>query len=821
MSERGGRGKEASGRAASGVSRRHWPWVVAILAVVAFAFYPLVFQGKVFSSPDAQAPQGFAVYAEKERAQTGEYPLWNPFIFCGVPAFAALAYNPDVYFPDWILKPLGSVAPPMLWLIAYYAVGAIGLYLLARDRGAAPGPAALAGLLYALTPNLIAVGAHGHGSQLVNSGWIPVALFALHRWLARGRVVWLALLALVLGAQILRGHVQIAYYTWIAVGGYLLFYLLDRRHPSGLFTVGPRRALLGVALALVVAACLGAVLALPVAAYAPHSIRGGGPGGGVTLDYATGWSLGWAELGTLLVPSALGFGGPTYWGTMPFTDYPNYMGILTLALAIVALLPGAPTRGGRGGATGAEPPALHPGYFLALAVFGLLVALGKNFPLYQLLYEVLPGWKKFRVPVMVLVLTQLGTAVLAALGLTRLLAAAGAAKAAGLGRRLGLSALIGLGLVLVVLLAGGAIHDRYAAAFRSSPRISAQLAGQPDRARALGNEAATRFQGDLVKGLVLLTLGAGLGFLAVGKRVRGEILVGGLAVLAAVDLGPIDAVIMGPMVAPRSALELPSDPDPIGRFLLAQEGRFRILPIEEFATNRFATWGIASAGGYHAAKPILYQNFMAAVGLDDLSLFRYPERFKILDLLNVRFLVTGLNLGESERFRLAFDGPIRAYENRQVGPRIFIAGTARTEPDDRAALGFLLDPHLDLTRVAVVDRDPGPLGGNAVTGEATIKSSLLNRIQVDVQSSGPALLVLGELFAPGWRATVDGQPAPIVRTDLIYRGVRVPGGAHEVTFRYTTPGLRTGLGLTLGAGLVIAIAFVGSLAAGLRRPQRG
>ncbi len=106
----------------------------------------------------------------------------------------------------------------MLWLIAYYMVGAIGLSdFLARDRGAAPGPAALGGLLFALTPNPIAVGAHGHGSQLVNSGLIPLVLLALHRWLSRGRIVWLALLALALGAQILRGHVQIAYYTWLAV----------------------------------------------------------------------------------------------------------------------------------------------------------------------------------------------------------------------------------------------------------------------------------------------------------------------------------------------------------------------------------------------------------------------------------------------------------------------------------------------------------------------------------------------------------------------------------------------------------------------------
>ena len=167
---------------------------------------------------------------------------------------------------------------------------------------------------------------------------------------------------------------------------------------------------------------------------------------------------------------------------------------------------------------------------------------------------------------------------------------------------------------------------------------------------------------------------------------------------------------------------------------MAQSGPFRILPIEEFASNRFATWGIASAGGYHAAKPVLYQNFMSAVGLDDLSLFRHPERLRILDLLNVRFLVTGLTISESERFRLALDGPIKAYENRFAGPRAFLAGRVSVEPHPEAALGRLLDPSFRLDREAIVAEDPGPVGAMDVTGTATITQALLNQITVEVAS---------------------------------------------------------------------------------------
>ena len=63
-----------------------------------------------------------------------------------------------------------------------------------------------------------------------------------------------------------------------------------------------------------------AVLSLPIREYANYSIRSAGETGGVTFTYATQWSFSPVEMLTFVVPGALGFGGRTYWGTMPFTD---------------------------------------------------------------------------------------------------------------------------------------------------------------------------------------------------------------------------------------------------------------------------------------------------------------------------------------------------------------------------------------------------------------------------------------------------------------------------------------------------------------------
>ena len=141
---------------------------------------------------------------------------------------------------------------------------------------------------------------------------------------------------------------------------------------------------------------------LPAMTYTPYSIRGAGSGGGTGFDYATAWSFSFGEMLTFFIPSFYGFGGATYWGNMPFTDYPNYMGIIVLTFAIIGTL-------------------LHESkikwYFVTLACLSILISFGKNFFLYQIFYDYFPYFNKFRIPTMFLILTQFSIAVLAGMGL--------------------------------------------------------------------------------------------------------------------------------------------------------------------------------------------------------------------------------------------------------------------------------------------------------------------------------------------------------------------------------------------------------------------
>jgi len=160
----------------------------------------------------------------------------------------------------------------------------------------------------------------------------------------------------------------------------------------------------------------------------------------------------------------------------------------------------------------------------------------------------------------------------------------------------------------------------------------------------------------------------------------------------------------------------------------------------------------------------------------------------------------------------------QVHENRRALPRIYSATRLHpVESVERARLAMREAPRFKPGVDATVQTS-APLPADlrkARIGDVRFEPRRL-KAQVD-SPDGEAFIVVNDRFDPNWRATVDGAEVPIVRTNGVVRGVRIPPGVHTLRMWYEPPASLT-LGAILAAlGLLLALLVVPRLDRRLRR----
>jgi len=148
---------------------------------------------------------------------------------------------------------------------------------------------------------------------------------------------------------------------------------------------------------------------------------------------------------------------------------------------------------------------------------------------------------------------------------------------------------------------------------------------------------------------------------------------------------------------------------------------------------------------------------------------------------------------------------VHVYDLSRPSPRSYLACRVTVEGSRRAARDAALRPAVDPGRDVALEQ---AAVANCSSGSVVRRSLSSDALAFDVETDGAGYLVTRDSWARGWRATVDGLPAPVLRANGRHRAVAVPAGHHEVQLVYQPPGLRPGLLLTalsaLFAGLLVA-----------------
>jgi hypothetical protein len=720
----------------------------------------------------------------------GQWPLWNPYIFSGMPLLGAIQAGIllPIHAVFLVLPPAAAMNATMLLT---YAAASTGGFLYARQIGASISGALLTGFVWQASGFLI--GQISHTNIVQTAALLPWILWSIERFAETGRGRWGVAVSASVMLQAFAGHPQTFAYSLMLAVAYAIWLAWALRAARWRYAGAVGLIVAGVALA--------AVQLLPTAELWAHSIRGL-----ASYEFFTSFSLPRRFLLTFVAPYVLGGGdgwlfrapyiGPPYYGELI-----AYVGLLPLWLAGVAAL------GVRDARTG---------FWMGTVAVGVVLALGRSMPfeLARLVYQI-PVLNVFRVPARHLMEVDLALAVLAGCGFSALARPADRRRLRGVTLAVSAAGLLMTVLAVTVLRPPG---------FRLGRTAPVTLLRAPE--------------------LFLPIVFALLAVWALWRLRAGRARAGALAaVVIVVDLA-LWGYSSGWLNSPRSDDPLYREPAVV-RWLREAErpgDPFRVLSIRapldpsvtfasaslqmtEFVLSLqpdiYMMHGVQNAAGYEAFG--LQRNSRLAGDMKVWGDLSDPGRSlgtgRELDLLNVRYVVAmtpppsaagGRSPAGARWARVADMQGVTVYENGSSLPRAWVATEAIVQPDeatlDVIRRGVFADGRpWDPRRTVLIDAPaPLPTAGGDHRIPVVVRRYEPMWIELAVSTPVTGILVLSENVYPGWEASLDDRPAATIRVNYNLRGVLLPPGSHRVTFGYRPRSLLFGSALSAlsAAGLV-------------------
>ena len=177
------------------------------------------------------------------------------------------------------------------------------------------------------------------------------------------------------------------------------------------------------------------------------------------------------------------------------------------------------------------------------------------------------------------------------------------------------------------------------------------------------------------------------------------------------------------------------------------------------------------------------------------------------DLWNVRYHIRTASTPDPGA--IYQDALWKVYEDKGGFERAWVVHKTIVEPSHDAVFDRLNKPGSDFHNVAIVERAlPDSLDATASGDSLRFRSYEPDEMSLDVNAGGSGLLVLSEVYYPGWRATVNGARAEIYKVDGALRGVVVPAGASHVVLEYVPLSEYLGAGLSFVTVVGVIVGWI-------------
>ena len=783
-------------------------WAALTFALCTLVLAYPVFTGQFLVNPNSDqyiAGYAFRLFGAQSLAAGHGFPLWNPYMFGGLPYVAAM--HGDIFYPTFLLRMLMRTDLAMTWGFAIHLfLAGCFTYGFLRAWGFGFFASVFGGVAYMLSGQIASLASPGHDGKLFVSALFPLALWMLLVGIRDGRRWAWGGLAATVGLAVLSPHPQLLQYMLLGSGAFALFVAFSNHEGRGPLPREVALRRLAYALgAVMLGLAVGAVQFMPVIEYTPWSPRAGGRGG---YSFSTQFSMPVEEFFNTYLPQFTGM-LDHYWGRNSIHLHSEYLGVSVLILM--------------GAAFGATSRRAFRAFWLATAGVSALWAMGSATPFYHLVYAVVPGTKFFRAPSTIFFMTSFAVVMLATVGVERALA-----------RRVGVRYITGwaIGALVIALLASGGMLTNMA------QTIAASFAGSQLYEMVQANNAALIL--GAWRSFIVAAAMCGLLFGIARERVPLRTAAIAFIVLVAVDLLSIDHDYW--MFSPPASTLFATDS--AITYIQRQPQPGRVVPLAlrgpGLASGRdpyfqgagFMVHDVRSVDGYHGNELGDYQQLGDKQGSSYNNII-LPEFWR---LTNARYIYSNADAAELDtlyatqlkRPDITFTrlvGPVR----NSAGSMVYLLKPSISAPyawvtpalvkaSEAQTLPTVLSARFDPATVALFDTTAHvtPASLTAVPKPIDITTSVATyapgHVVLDLSAPAPqgSALVVSENYYPGWRATVDGKPVSTIgRADYSLIGIALPTGAKHVELSFDDPAYETGKKVTL-----LAIALTLLLTAG-------
>ncbi len=772
-----------------------------------------------------------------------ELPLWNPYIFGGMPFLAGGQHS--AMYPLSILFYVIPVAHAYGWFAALHlALAGAFVYLFCRTLRLERGASFLGGLAFMFGGFMVI--RNVFPMIIAAAVWLPFVLAMIELIIRKAEeqetrtlslLPYAILGAIGYGMVLLAGHPEMYYYIALASVTYALFRLSLYIHRQ---KGNPRRWKIGAKLGLVLVCMAGVGVGLGAAQLLPlyELVQTNFRSGSASFQEVLSWAYPIRRVISLFIPNFFGnpsahsyydlFTGSTvsvtvnalgeqidsiYWGIKNYVEGASYIGILPALLALIGLI---------------KSKDKKKWFFAVYAALSLLFMFGT--PLYYLVYK-LPGLNQVHSPFRWVYTYSLFIAILVAYGahsiITRI---KGADEPQGkrfwqvlADKIIPWAAVIGGGVGIIGLGVSLLFKEQVA-------QLAEKVMYQLTFATNAFSDGAMFYSYEFPQFLLFfsaLLLGGLL--LLLRKRFKRPFV--WVALAATVICGELWAIGM-PFFTHVDA-DLVAYETPAIEFLQQDDDLFRITTLNSgdektLNANMAMIYGLYDIRGYDSIISKQYVNYMsllspqfeldynriAPLTTDYLEALDSP----LLDALNVKYVLTAADRTiDNENYQLVYDGEIRIYENLDAMPRAYLVSNAVIVNNEEGLETALLN--LDPKTTVVLEGQPDMvIEASETVGQVTHIDYTANEVTITVHTDAPSYLVLADTYFDGWKAYIREAGCTntddcetelgIYRANGNFRAVTVPAGEYVIRFKYSPMTIKIGLYVTFVALVILLLAFL-------------